>query len=111
MSARFNSLVSATAVAAILALAAPVFGGAESAVAGGKKADRLPVAATVVNVCDDSILGSIKDECVQQVVEAATIQPIKTTTIEWRDEENGVSTLMRAPALDMAVAPAPTKTK
>ena len=99
MIAKITSLISAIALTAAFAVA-PI-PGAGTAFADGKKSDRLPIAAAT-NVCDDKILGNITDECVQTVVENTVVKPVKTTTVEWRDEDNAVSTLVRVPDVDLA---------
>lgn len=105
MNRKLASLFSASAFVAALALGGSIVAsGTDMAFAGDKKADRLPVANAPQNVCEDDILGQLKDECVQKVVDGAAVQPVRTTTVEWRDEDNNTSTLVRAPVVDMANA-------
>ena len=75
---------------------------ADSALAGGVKADRLPIMSAKNSVCEDTVAGVIKDECFQQSVENAVIKKVRTTVVEWRDENANISTLIRVPVVDMA---------
>ena len=104
MNTKVNKLVSATAAAFLLAGTSAFFAASADPVA--KKADRLPLASATAteNVCEDNILGSITDECVFNVVETTTVKKVQTTTVEWRDENNATSTLVRAPVVSVAKA-------
>ncbi|MEM8813228.1 MAG: hypothetical protein AAGF59_11475 [Pseudomonadota bacterium] len=95
----FSTLPTVAAAALVGGLA--LFG--TTAIAG-EKTDRLPIAVASEGVCDHAILGSIADECVQERVEGAVIQKVQTTTIEWRDEDAAISTLVRVPVVDLAEA-------
>jgi len=103
MTIQYSKLFAAAAIVATFALAGP-FGLADTAFAAGKKGDRLPVAKTTATQCNDKILGTMSDECLQAIVEGAPVKPVVTTTVEWRDEDAQLSTLVRLPAIDVAVA-------
>ena len=101
MKVKFSSLLSETALATALALTGSLVT-IDSALAGAKKSDRLPIMSATNNICDDNIIGMIKDECFQQSVENAVIKPVRTTVVELRDENANISTLVRVPVVDMA---------
>lgn len=97
-----NTTVFTAAALATLMTLGGAFVASDAAWAGSKKADRLPVAGAVAASCDDSILGSIVDECVQQTVDTTKVNAVRSVTVEWRDETTNTSTLVRVPAVDIA---------
>lgn len=101
MNRNFFKLFSAAGLVVAAALVGPVFT-ADIASAGEKKADRLPIAAASQNTCESQILGSMTDECVQKIVDGATIKTVKTTVVELRDEDARISTLVRMPSVKVA---------
>lgn len=101
MYAKFSKLLSAAAFVTAVTLAGPILA-TDAAQAGDKKQDRLPVASAQTNPCDNQILGSMTDECVHKIVDGAKIKQVKTTVVEWRDEDARLSTLVRVPTVEVA---------
>ena len=101
MNTKFSTLFSAAAFVLTVAFAGPVLT-SDRAFAGDKKSDRLPVASATQDRCSSKILGTISDDCVQQVVEGSVIKNVKTTIVELRDEDAAVSTLVRVQDLEIA---------
>lgn len=96
-----TTLFSAAALATLMTIGG-AFVASDDVLAGSKKADRLPVANATASTCNDSILGSIVDECVQHTVDTTTVNAVRSVTVEWRDETTNTSTLVRVPAVDIA---------
>ena len=108
MNTKFSTLFSAAAFVLTVAIAGPVLT-ADTAFAGDKKSDRLPVVSAMQNTCSSKILGTISDDCVQKVVEGAVIKKVKTTVVELRDEDAAISTLIRVQDLEIAGAAEPVQ--
>lgn len=101
MNTKFSKLFSAAGLVVAVALVGPVLT-PDIASAAEKKSDRLPVAAMSQNTCESQILGSMTDECVQKIVDGASIKTVKTTVVELRDEDARISTLVRMPSVEVA---------